>query len=196
LTGVIIFGKVKVGIKLNSGFEMKFKTVVLAAALLGFLSTGGANASSFTYDLALNNTTGPESGTGTFTVNGTVSNSGLSVFTAGSGLTSLTFSVDGSKFTLADELFNASVSFNNGSLISIAYAGQLNGFQLALGTFGLSYIFANLSNASLDSIGSISASAVSATPLPPAWTLMLIGLAGAGFAGYRSKRNDGMPAAA
>lgn len=171
---------------------MKFKFVALASALVALLFLGRAEASSVTYNLALTATSGPENGIGSFTVNAAVANTGLSVFTAGSGLSSLSFSIAGSNFTLANELLNANVTFDNGNLINIAYLGALNGFKLDLGTIGLNYAFVDLINSSLTSIGSISSSPVSAAPLPPSWTLMLIGLAGLGFVAYRRK----MPVAA
>jgi len=173
---------------------MKFKSIALASVLLALLSTARSEASSVTYNLMLGSTSGPESGIGSFTVNGPVASSGISVFTAGSGLTSLNFSIDGNNFTLAEGGSNANVIFNNGSLINIGYFGSLNGYNLDLGTAGLNYAFLDLINSSLNSTGNISASLVSATPLPPSWTLMLIGLVGAGLVAYR--RKNSMPLAA
>ncbi len=166
---------------------MNFKSVLLMSALFALLSTGCSEASTLTYDLALTSSSGPESGQGTFTVNGPVASTGYSVFTAGSGLSSLSFSIDNNKFTLANELVNATVTFDNGNLINIAYLGALDGFKLDLGTAGLNYAFLDLINSSLTSIGTISASPVSEAPLPPSWTLMLIGLAGLGVVTYRRK---------
>ena len=168
---------------------MKFKSVALASILLAFFSTGGVKASTLTYNLVLSNTSGPENGIGSFTINGPVASTGVSVFTAGSGLTSLNFTIDGSSFSLSNALVNASVIFSGGNLTSIAYLGAANGFQLDLGTLGLSYAFVDLLNSRLDSAGNISASSVSATPLPSSWTLMLIGLAGGGLVAYRRKNN-------
>lgn len=170
---------------------MKLKSGALALALLSSIVLGRAEASSLTYDLALNSTLGPEGGVGSFTIDCTAncpgSASGISVFTAGSGLSSLNFSIAGSSFSLANELLNANVTFDNGNLINIAYLGALSGFKLDLGTAGLSYAFVDLINSGLTSIGSISSSPVSEAPLPPSWTLMLMGLAGIGFVSYRRK---------
>jgi PEP-CTERM motif len=174
--------------------KMKFRLAALVAVLLAAFSVGNCKASSF-YNLTLTNTIGPEGGSGSFTIDGPIANTGLSVFTAGHGLTSLNFSIDGSSFSLANELLNSSVIFNDGNLINVAYLGSLNGFNLDLGTFGLNYGFVDLVNASLDSFGSISGSPVSATPLPPSWTLMLIGLAGFGLVAYRRKRRLSLEAA-
>jgi hypothetical protein len=170
---------------------MKLKLIVLAPVLLATLFLARAEASTLTYDFALNATSGPESGTVSFTINCTTgcpkATSGLTNYTAGSGLSYLDFSIAGSNFTLADELSKANVTFDNGNLINIAYLGALNGFKLDLGSIGLNYAFVDLLNSSLDSFGSISASPVSEAPLPPSWTLMLIGLAGFGFMAYRRK---------
>ena len=166
---------------------MSFKSLLLMSALFALLSTGSSEASTLTYNLVLSSSAGPESGQGTFTVNGPVASTGLSVFTAGSGLSSLNFSIDNNNFTLSNELVNASVTFDNGNLINVAYLGALNGFKLDLGTAGLNYIFIDLINTSLTSSGTISASAVSQAPLPPSWTLMLIGLAGLGVVAYRRR---------
>lgn len=173
---------------------MKFPLAALVSVLLALYSAGSCKASSF-YNLTLTNTIGPEGGSGSFTIDGPVANTGLSVFTAGHGLASLNFSIDGNNFSLANELLNANVIFNDGNLVSVAYLGSLNGFNFDLGTIGLNYGFLDLVNSSLDSFGSISGSPVSATPLPPSWTLMLIGLAGFGVVAYRRKRTRSLAAA-
>ncbi|MGC1564103.1 MAG: PEP-CTERM sorting domain-containing protein [Bradyrhizobium sp.] len=169
---------------------MSFKSAALVAASLALLSTTGTQAS--TYNLTLNNTLyGPEGGTGTLTVNGTP---GTGTFTEGSGLTGLSFSVDGSNnFTLANDLGNASVTFLNGNLINIAYVGFANGIQLSLDTGLTGYVFTDLANISLSSAGSISASPVAATPLPSTWGMMLLGLGVVGFLGYRRKSKPALP---
>jgi hypothetical protein len=165
--------------------KMKFKFGVLTLTLLTTLSIASAKAS--TYDLVLDSSNGSVIGNGSLSVNGT-----SGTFTAATGLTSLDFSIDGNTFKLSNALLGPSVTFNNGVLVSIVYLGSLKGFNLDLGMLGLGYVFADLGNAGLDSIGTISASA---TPLPPSWTIMLIGLAGAGFLAYRRKSKM-LPAAA
>jgi hypothetical protein len=165
-------------------------TVPLASLLLM------GNASASTYDLSLTSSTGPSNGSGSFTVNGSVAGAGLTTFSEGGSLTSLNFAIDGYNFSLNNDLANASVTFKNGALISIAYLGAVDGFKLDLGTLGLGYLFTDFINPGLSSIGTISASSgVSATPLPPSWTLMLLGLAGVGFLTHRRKNKVQLAAA-
>lgn len=164
---------------------MKIKYAALA--LFTLLSVGSSKASTLTYDLVLNSLTGQQTGTGMLTVNGPVSSSGMSVFTAGSGLTSLNLSIDGYNFSLANEvLFNPTVSFYNGALTNIAYLGSLNGFQLDLGTMGLNYSFTDFANLSQSSVGTILDPP--ATPLPPGLPLFVTGLAALVLLGWRKKQ--------
>ncbi len=157
-------------------------TVVLAAQVLG------SSARASTYSLTLADTLfGPESGTGTLTVNGPIAG-GLETFTSASGgLSSLSFLIDGSDFTLGNALGTSSATFFNGDLINLAYAGALGGATLSLNTAGLFYSYMNLGDMGSASAGTISSSA---TPLPATWTMMLIGLAGLGFFLHRRKGSD------
>lgn len=167
---------------------MKIKYVV-ALALFALLSMGSSKASALTYDLVLNSLTGAQTGTGMLTVNGPVSSSGTSVFTAGSGLTSLSLSIDGYNFSLANALgFSPTVSFSNGTLANIAYLGSLNGFQLDLGTSGLNYAFTDfgLGQISLGTIKDPPGGA--ATPLPPGLPLFITGLVALVLLGWRKKQ--------
>ena len=166
---------------------MRIKCAILASTLVALLSMA-SSAFAVTYDLTLTNLSGQAVGSGMFTVNGSVPGSGSSSFSAGGGLTSLSFSIDGYNFSLAnEEFFNPSVSFNNGALTGIAYVGSLNGFQLDLGTFNLNYEFLNLANFS-GSAGTIS-DHVSTTPLPSGLPLFITGLAALALLGWRKKRN-------
>jgi hypothetical protein len=170
---------------------MRFKLVALVSAVLALLSFGGTQASALTYNLTL--MSGPTlEGTGSFSVTGPVAGTGVSNFT-GSSLTALNFVIGGSSFQLANEIspafLPASVTFLNGSLINIFYAGALSGFTLQLDTLGLGYVFTDFANARLDSAGNISASA---TPLPGTLGMMLLGLGVLGFMGYRRTRKDGV----
>lgn len=166
---------------------MRIKYTVLVSALIALLSMASSGAFAVTYDLTLNNWSGQTVGSGMFTINGSVPGSGPSSFSAGAGLTSLSFSIDGYNFSLANEkFFNPSVSFDNGALTGIAYIGSLNGFQLDLGTFNLNYEFLNLANFS-GSAGTIS-TGVSTTPLPSGLPLFVTGLVALALLGWRKKR--------
>jgi hypothetical protein len=164
---------------------------LISAATAAFLATQMAGtAGAVTYNLTLNNVLGPEGGTGSFMVNGSVPSTGLDIFTAGNGLTSLSFSIDNNNFSLANALPGASVAFFNGSLKSIFYTGLLNGASFDLNTGGLFYSYVDLSDRTHSSAGTISDPSPSATPLPATWTMMLIGLAGLGVMLYRRKERE------
>ncbi|WP_298253981.1 hypothetical protein [Bradyrhizobium sp.] len=165
---------------------MNFKCAALASTVAALVS--GGSASALTYDLTLNNFSGQTVGTGMFTVNNPIPGSGPSTFSAGAGLTGLSFSIDGHNFSLGNEqFFNPYVTFNNGALTGIAYLGSLNGFQLDLGTFNRNYEFLNLANFS-GSAGTIS-DHVSTTPLPSGLPLFLTGLAALALFGWKKKRS-------
>jgi hypothetical protein len=158
-----------------------------AAAVLGAQMSGAAQASAVTYNLSLTNTKGPENGTGSFTVNGPIASTGIQNFTAGSGLVSMDFLIDGNDFKLSNAFLGADVTFSNGNLINIAYAGALGGITFDLDTLRLGYRYFDFNNLGHDSAGIISAAA---TPLPPTWTMMLTGLVGFGVMMYRRKARD------
>jgi hypothetical protein len=170
---------------------MMTSRILISATTVAFLigqMLGAAQASTVTYNLFLKDTSGPEGGSGILSVNGPIPGSGLDIFTpGGGGLTSLSFTIDGSNFTLGSALPGASATFLNGNLISLFYMGVLGGAKLTLDTVGLGYFYLDLNDLSHTSVGTISASA---TPLPSTWTMMLIGIAGFGFFIYRKKRPD------
>jgi len=162
---------------------MRHKFIALASTLFALLSIASSEASAMTYDLVLSGTSGQLDGT--FTVNGSVPNSGQS---GPLHITALSLSVSGNSYNFTSELFTPIATFTNGGLTSIEYAGAADGFKLDLGTFGLGYMFIDSVNPGLSSLGTVSASA---TPLPPSWTLMLLGLAAFGFIAYRRNRTFG-----
>ena len=165
---------------------MKFKSTATVLALFALLCMGSSNASALTYDLTLSNGSS-QTGTGMFTINGSVSGSGTSTFTAGSNLTSLSVTIDGYTFSLANEqLFNPYVTFSNGALTNIAYVGSLDGWKVDLGTAGLSYAFLDFLNLQI-STGTIS-DHVAATPLPSGLPLFITGLVALVLLGWRRKQ--------
>jgi hypothetical protein len=173
------------------GVTVTFK-FVLALAVVSLLSTVASKAS--TYDVTLLNSSGVAIGSGQFGITGNISSTGLTNFGEGSNLNSLDFKIGGHDFTLGNDLLPAVVTFDKGSLVSIAYLGVLGNFQFDLGTLGLSYTYISDGIASFGTI-STGSSGVSTTPLPPSWTLMLLGLVGFGVVAYRRKNRVELAAA-
>jgi hypothetical protein len=151
--------------------------------------TGTAQASIVTYDLTLTATAGGMfNGTGSFSVDGPISSTGLDVFTLGSGgLDSLVFSIAGNSFNLSQAVNNlTSVTFTNGQLTGINYTGTLGSFQFALAAGYLNYSYIDFITAANSTSGTVAA--VSAVPLPAALPLFATGLAAMGLLGWRRKR--------
>ena len=100
----------------------------------------------------------------------------------GTGFDSATFQVSDNGNLVVNQSFAslaaAQAFFSNNNLIDIMLAGGLNNVQLA---------FDETMSAGEGFSFDYSTASVSATPLPPAWTMMLIGLAGFGFAAHRWK---------
>ena len=170
---------------------------ILAATIATFAfgqTTGAAQASTVSYDLTLTGTAGGMvGGAGSFSVNGPINSSGLETLTVSDGL-NLSFTIDGNTFASGPGGF-ASVTFNNGSLISIAYAGTLDSWSFALVTGMLSYIYSDFTDPSHSTFGTITAQlaatpAVSSTPLPAALPLFATGLGGMGCLAWWRKRKD------
>jgi hypothetical protein len=181
------------------GQIMKNSRLAILAGAAGLVTCQllPAQASPITYNLVLQDTivqaqTGSGSGTGSLTINGPVTATGIDTFTAGSGLVALSFTVDGNTFTLANALPGASVVFNNGNLASIAFVGLTSWAKLDLITAGLDYAYVDLFNSSFDSVGTIT-DPPAATPLPSTWIMMLTGLAGLGFLMSRKPRRGASP---
>jgi hypothetical protein len=185
---------------------------LLASALTGALATLAfgqltttAQASAVTYDLTLQGIYGGlVGGTGSFTVDGPINSTGLETFTVSDGL-DLSFTIDGNTFSSAPGGY-ASVTFNNGQLQSIGYAGTLDTWSFSLVTGLLNYIYVDLVDPAHSTFGNITAqleatSQVSNAPLPAALPLFASGLGGIGMFGWwrrrKAKRNEtAAPAAA
>jgi hypothetical protein len=144
-----------------SGAELmamsRFLISIVTAGFLVSQMLGAAQALTITYDLVLNNQLGPEGGTGSFTVTSPIASTGVDSFTSSSGLVSLNFLIDGNDFTLNNAFLGANVTFLNGNLINIGYAGDLGGMELIFDSAGLGYSYTDLSDVSDFSVGTISA---------------------------------------
>jgi hypothetical protein len=168
-------------------FRSAASLIATAACLFIAQIPGSAQASTVTYDLVLTANSGPESGTGSFTITTPVL--GTSGFdTVGNGaLTAMSFFIDGMTFSLANAT-SAGVGFNFNGLTevlnNIGYTGQNASFVFQLSTGGFGYSFSDSANSALQSSGVIVAS-VEATPLPAALPLFAGGL---GIIGLLSRR--------
>ena len=176
---------------------MGIKSAILASALAGALSLASSAALAVTYDLTLSNLSGQTVGSGMFTISGPAASSGTSNFSAGGGLTDLSFTIGSNTFNLTTGFFvTPTVTFNNGTLASITYLGDstTNGFKLDLDTFNLDYVLFNLGNLQA-SAGTIS-DHVSTTPLPSGLPLFITGLVALALIGWKRKRSMQMMEAA
>jgi hypothetical protein len=192
---VRLFGK-------QERIEMKFRAAVLATCCLLLIGFAGkpADATTVTFDWSL---TGPAASLGgvPFPGSGTLT---ATVGTNGDQVMGITGTMDGStimgptSFAGATNLLfpnSNGTSLLNSSGISFETASGLNVnifgfFQPGTPTSGNAY-------GQLTSAGfGVGTFAVSQTPLPPTWTMLLVGIAGAGFFVYRRQRqSDGFVAA-
>jgi hypothetical protein len=150
---------------------------------------GRAQASTVTYDLELTAASGPESGTGSFTV--VTPTPSTSFDTVANGLlTGMSFTIDGMIFNLANST-SAGVGFNNTGpstpevINTINYTGQNNSFVFQLSAGGFGYSFSDSANPALNSRGTIVATLAPAVPEPSTWAMMILGFCGLGFMAYR-----------
>jgi hypothetical protein len=173
---------------------IRFGRLLLMSAIASAAAQipGRADASTVTYNLVLTATSGPESGSGSFTVvTPTFSTSFDTV--ANSQLTAMTFMIDGMTFNLLNST-SAGVGFNNNGpstpeiINNISYSGQNDSFVFQLSTGGFGYTFTDTANSELSSRGTIEAT-ISAVPEPSTWAMMILGFCSLGFMAYRRKRN-------
>lgn len=172
-----------------------YASLIAAAVLLGAQVPAAVQASTLSYNVTLTAISGPESGSGSFTITAPPPGSG-GVLTQGAGLTAMNFSIDGVNFGLDSK--SAVSYFYSGSTLVLAglvYGGQVGTdalFSITLGTTG-GYTFTDTAKASLDTIGSVS---VSQTPLPTSLPLLATGLCVLAMIGWWRKRNVGSHLAA
>lgn len=154
-----------------------------------------AHAMPVTYNLTLTNLVGNISGgTGSLMLDSTPNNV-FAVFTEGgtpgSLLSSLSFTIGGDTFTLADSTGGANVVFTGGLLSDVTYFGTLAGggkVTIALESNGLSYGYVD-ELTSLFSSGVIDVdSGVSTSVAPEPSTLMLLGTGVLGLAGFGARK--------
>ncbi len=127
-----------------------------AAAAIAFGATAAA-AMPLAFDFTIDLTAGPD-GTGSFTIDGAeLTGSGLEIFAPNSGsntLFSFTAMVGGLTYTAADDpSFDEfpQVSFQDGVVTSISYAGEIGNQCLSIGAgAGLGVFFGDLSGSPLE----------------------------------------------
>jgi hypothetical protein len=169
-----------------------FASLIVVAVLMGAQVPTAVQASTLTYDVTLSAILGPESGTGSFTINPPPVGSG-GTLTAGN----LNFEIDHVNFNSTNS--SASVSyFYQGSTLVLAglilngQAGLDHLFSITLGSNGGIYTFSD--NAPADyTFGSAK---VSATPLPTSLPLLATGLGVLAMIGWWRKRKVGLYLAA
>jgi hypothetical protein len=184
---------------------MKFKAAALATCcllLIGFVAKP-ADATTVTFDWSL---TGPAASLGgvPFPGSGTLT---ATVGANGDQVTAMTGTIDGSSITgLTSSSTNLLFANSNGtSLLNSSGLSFETASGLDVNIFGFfspgqatsGNAYGELtSNPAAFGVGTFAASPVSATPLPPTWTMLLVGLAGAGFFAFRRQRQtDGFAAA-
>jgi len=162
-------------------------TLLAATVLFGTQASSAVQAATISYSVNLNAISGPESGTGSFTIN--APSSGIGTLTqANGGLTALDFKIDNVDFGLNSSSAVA-YSYQGSSLVltGLIYGGQVGPdqlFSITLGSNGL-YSFTDSANGTLNTFGSIS---ISQTPLPDSLPLLATGIGILAMIGWFRKR--------
>ncbi len=151
-----------------------YGSLIAAVVLAGAQIPSAVQAATLSYQVSLNAIYGPESGSGSFTINAPSSGSGT--LTAGGGITALDFKIAGVDFLL-DASTAIGYAYQGSTLVltGLIYGGQAGTdqlFSISLGSNGL-YDFTDSANGSLNTIGSIS---ISQTPLPGSFPLLATGM--------------------
>jgi hypothetical protein len=168
----------------------------LMAVLAALCAPAAASAAPVTetYDLVLTNQSGDVAGgTGSFTVDGTVSQNGLEEF-KGSSLSSLSFTIDGATFTLAEDA-NAFIELLDGKLYAIEYYGTEKNNTLSLSIAGTEYSYADTGVVPFQTSDGVitaelapaTAAAPAAVPEPTTLAIFGAGLAGLGLTRRRKR---------
>ncbi len=164
---------------------------LIAASLFAAQVPAAVEASTLTYNVTLTAISGPESGSGSFTIAPPPAGSGI--LTQGNGLTAMDFKIDGLDFTL-DGSSAVAYSYQGSTLVlaGLIYGGQIGTdqlFSISLGSNGL-YTFTDSApgGSAYNTFGSIS---VSQTPLPTTLPLLATGLGVLAMLGWWRKRKVG-----
>ena len=166
--------------------------IAATAALFAVQMPGAATASTLTYDVTLTpscTNCGPESGTGSFTITTPALGSSGNL-TEGHGLTSMNFLIDGLNFTM-NSSSEIGYYYNGSTLVldNIGYTGTIGTFELTGISLGGYYFGDSAPGGYIYDTKGKSNLSVATTPLPGTWSMLLIGLAGLAFLGYRAAQN-------
>jgi hypothetical protein len=176
-----------------------YTSLIAAAFIVGAQGLLAGQASALTYDVTFTAISGPEIGSGSFTI--TPPSSGGGLLTANNGLSALSFAFSdptnssGPKVTFGLDSSSSVAYFYQGSTLVLAgliYGGQVGAdtlLSITLGNNG-AYVFTDNApgGAAFDSFGSVS---VSQTPLPTSLPLLATGLGVLAMIGWFRKRKFG-----
>jgi hypothetical protein len=172
---------------------IKAGIITACAAVLAVLAPASLHASSITYNVVLTPSAGSiYGGTGSFTIDGAPSASGISDYSKSNGkLTDVSFLIDGQTFTLAGAIGDTLVRFLNGSLNDITFAETIgtspNRFTLN-STSGYAFYYNDGQAASYGTFTATVSDVPSTSPVPEPGSLALLGTGLIGGAGALFRR--------